>query len=1192
LRYILSVLLCFAGAHAATPALPLAFEAHGAQFLLRGAGYTLHVDADGACFYWDRESLRMRLAGAVPHALAAGEDRMPGRVTYLLGTSRGDTYPLYREVRVGSIYRGIDLVYHGNSQRLEYDFELAPGASADDIVLAFEGATGIAIDSAGELVLNAGGRTIRQPRPQAWQAVSGRRRTVVVEYRVLAGGRIGFRLGPHTARLPLTIDPVVVFDNLFGGSGGSTAAGVALDGQGNIYVAGSTASVNFATVNPLQAQLGTPPLLASIDGGQAWAARTIGSAVSISALVAAPGSPSILYANTEQGVFESADGGSTWTPAANRGLPLPAVDLAVDSGSASTLYACNGNGVFVSTDGGDDWTLSQSGIALAGGETAAQCYGIRADPLRPGVVYDMAYNPAGFYRSADHGQTWTVLNPGSNIDSIDSMAFLPGMPGAFYAGQMGGTLTETLDGGDTWQPFPVARSVLNNHGLAIDPHDSSIVYAANAGGVERTDDHGATWTTVLANPNPSAYYTALLATDSNRVYAFTTTGLFTSGDSGKTWAMLPLPYAVTPESLYAQDSLLLLGTQSGGDVFVTKWDPSGKQVLYATYLGGAAADAATGLAVDAAGNAYVLGTTSSSNFPVTANAFQKTLVGSYDAFVAKLSPDGSHLLYSTLFGGGTEATGAIAVDAGGAAYLVGRTMGGLPVSANAFQPALGDHACSLGFYANSPLTGDAFVAKLGADGSSVVYASYLGGACGDQGYGIAAAPDGSAWVVGATFSPDFPVTADALQPQYGGGFGDGFLAHVSAAGALTYSTYLGGPDYDQINAITLDAAGNLYLTGSSHGFSQPASANAFQPTVAGGCVIFGLGPPIFNLDGNAFVMVLNPTATAVSGLTYIGSPCSAAGTNIALDPTGGIWIAGTPSSVFPTVDPLEIQSGYGFVSKFSGDLTQLLLSTYYDAVGGLAIKASGQVLLAGTTPAPAQAYLSEIDPAPSPIRIDNVKSASPFPLYAAGGVEQVSPGKVLILTGKGIGPDTVTPGIVTNGALATSAAGVEVTFSGIPAPLLSVSAQQIECIVPYQLTGQSMTTVQVTYAGAQSNTVAAPVYPKSVEVLVVLNQDFTVNSPANPGIAGSNMTLYLTGAGQTMPATVDGEIYTDPLPAPGGPVTIDDLGTHLPVTYAAAAYGLAEGILQVNFQAPPTTPDGVMAVQANGSTAYFSLTVR
>ena len=137
------------------------------------------------------------------------------------------------------------------------------------------------------------------------------------------------------------------------------------------------------------------------------------------------------------------------------------------------------------------------------------------------------------------------------------------------------------------------------------------------------------------------------------------------------------------------------------------------------------------------------------------------------------------------------------------------------------------------------------------------------------------------------------------------------------------------------------------------------------------------------------------------------------------------------------------------------------------------------------------------------------------------------------------------------------------------APLLYVSSAEIGCIVPYSIAGRAKTTLQVTYNGTTSNAVPVALQASAPEVLEVLNSDFSVNSAANPAQADSIISLYLTGAGQTIPASTDGEVYAAPLQLAGSTITLAGL---LPVTFAGAAPGLADGILQVNFQAPPAQP--------------------
>jgi hypothetical protein len=217
------------------------------------------------------------------------------------------------------------------------------------------------------------------------------------------------------------------------------------------------------------------------------------------------------------------------------------------------------------------------------------------------------------------------------------------------------------------------------------------------------------------------------------------------------------------------------GTQ---DAFVAKLTAEGTAVVYATYLGGSASETGAGIAVDGEGQAYVTGSTDSADFP-TQNALQPTFGGVQDAFVTKLSADGTALVYSTYGGGSGADTGAaIAVDGEGQAYVTGVTASAdLPIL-NALDPTLGG-------------TQDAFVAKLTAAGTAVVYATYLGGSASEAGAGIAVDGAGQVYVTGSTTSTDFP-TLEALDTTLGG-TGDAFVTQLNAEGTgLIYSTYLGG----------------------------------------------------------------------------------------------------------------------------------------------------------------------------------------------------------------------------------------------------------------------------------------------------------------------------------------------------------------------------------------------------------------
>ncbi|MCP4557291.1 MAG: hypothetical protein GY836_17945, partial [Herbaspirillum sp.] len=275
-----------------------------------------------------------------------------------------------------------------------------------------------------------------------------------------------------------------------------------------------------------------------------------------------------------------------------------------------------------------------------------------------------------------------------------------------------------------------------------------------------------------------------------------------------------------------------LGGGGNYDAFVSKLAPGGTALTYSTYLGGAGYETGNGIAVDGSGNAYVTGYTTSTDFP-TAQAFQGTRPGDYDAFVSKLAPSGATLTYSTYLGGGSIDYGrGIAVDNSGNAYVTGETFSTDFPTAQAFQGT------------NVGASWDAFVSKLAPSGAALAYSTYLGGGAGDFGFGIAVDNPGNAYVTGQTGSADFP-TGQALQGTNAGS-SDAFVSKLAPTGAtLTYSTYLGGFFNDFGYGIAVDTSGNAYVTGFTGSYDFP-TAQAFQGTNAGGdydAFVFKIGMP-------------------------------------------------------------------------------------------------------------------------------------------------------------------------------------------------------------------------------------------------------------------------------------------------------------------------------------------------------------
>jgi hypothetical protein len=310
---------------------------------------------------------------------------------------------------------------------------------------------------------------------------------------------------------------------------------------------------------------------------------------------------------------------------------------------------------------------------------------------------------------------------------------------------------------------------------------------------------------------------------------------------------------------------------------VTKLSPTGNTLVYSTYLGGSGEDQATGIALDSARNAYVVGLTDSTTFP-TKNPLQAANAGGEDAFVTKLSPTGSALVYSTYLGGSLADVGqGIAVDSSGNAYVTGGTLSTNFPTKNPLQAANAGGE-------------DAFVTKLNPTGSALVYSTYLGGSLDDSGRGIALDSAKNAYVAGGTFSTNFP-TKNPLQAANAGGE-DAFVTKLNPTGnALIYSTYLGGSGDEECLGIALDSVRNAYVTG-----------NTLSPN-------FPTKNPVQAANGgleDAFVTKLSPTGSALVYSTYLGGSLDDVGQGIAVDSSGNAYVTGsTDSTNFPTKNPFQ-----------------------------------------------------------------------------------------------------------------------------------------------------------------------------------------------------------------------------------------------------------------------------------------------
>jgi uncharacterized protein (TIGR03437 family) len=565
--------------------------------------------------------------------------------------------------------------------------------------------------------------------------------------------------------------------------------------------------------------------------------------------------------------------------------------------------------------------------------------------------------------------------------------------------------------------------------------------------------------------------------------------------------------------------------------YVFKFDPAGKPLLTLTPV----INSINGVAVDATGNIYLAGTVVTAKGNATSTPVSNTEV-------IKISPAGN-TVYSFGFGGSQDETPqAIAVDSSGDAYVAGGTLSpDFPVTSGAAQSKYAGGASAPGYGAY----GDGFLAKVDPAGSKLVFATYWGGSSSDIAYALAVDSTGAAYIAGGTSSSDFPTTPGAFQSQYAGPpadatapnpAGDAFIAKFSATGAAVWSTYWGGASADIAYGLALDPAGNVYLAGTTESFADFPRA--------------GAGVPTCRQTGGPFVAVLDPTgsrlihASGMAGLGYDNAY------GLALDPSGAVYLAGSASSRVFFATPAAVQTVY--------------------------------------TAGSSDAFAAHLDFTQSGIFASCVLNGASF---AAGNTAffpsgTVAPGEIVSIFGASLGPATgqglaLTP----SGSVSSSLAGVNVAFDGIPAPLLYVSAGQINAVVPYGI-GSTTTQMTVFYNGQSYGPVALPAAAAVPAIFTasqtghgqaaVLNQDGTFNSVSNPAARGSIVTFYAAGAGAMSPPVADGTV-SGPGPAqpvPALPVTVSIRGVDAAVQYAGAAPMYVSGLLQVNVTVPTSIDFG------------------
>ena len=603
------------------------------------------------------EILRLSLAGAEPAARVEGAELIPKKSNYFL---RGDSskwrsdVPNYARVKYEGVYPGVDVAYYGNQGRLEYDFIVAPHADYKLIKLRCEGARNVHVDaSSGDLVLTMkSGSELRQPKPIVYQVVEGERREVEGSYELDHRREVSFRIGAYDTSKMLIIDPMLVYSTYLGGDSDDQAYGIAVDAQGNAYVAGYAQSTNFPIVPD--------------------------------SLIAHPFQPDYGGGRSDAFVTKlNADGGVVY----------------------STYLGGSGN---ADQNGGDDFAngiaIDAQGNAYIAGGTNSPDFPTKNPIQTTGDSFVTKLNAAG-----------------------NALVYSTYLNGVGFGGENGNI---AVDG---------AGHAYVVGGSGLFSNISSVLMKLNAAGTQ-----------ILSSLQFDDFEAHAIALDpQGSAYIIGDTRGFRQDGSGIGFVVKKITFdSVTNATAIAYSQ------RFGGN--------------HATAEIQGVASQASGIAVDAQGNAYIAGGTNAIDFPVQ-NALQPNFAGEADAILMKLNPSGG-VIFSTYFGrSGIEGASTITVDAQRNIYIAGDTSSVDFPTLNAFQPGCKD--CAEDGH-------DVFVTKFNPAGTGLIYSTFLGGSDQDFATAITLDAHGGTYVVGYTKSTDFP-TKNAFQSGFGGSGDESYDAYVT-----------------------------------------------------------------------------------------------------------------------------------------------------------------------------------------------------------------------------------------------------------------------------------------------------------------------------------------------------------------------------------------------------------------------------
>jgi hypothetical protein len=628
--------------------LPMTFEANAGQtdsrvkYLSRGAGYTLFLTSNNEAVVSlarttakkERQTaaVRMALLGSKPATSIRALEPKETVSNYYYGN---DPKRWLRDVKhfgrvsYEGVYPGIDVVYYGSQRQLEYDFVVAPGADPKAIRLQFEGADSLTADTNGDLVLQTRYGQLRQLKPVVYQDVDGARRYIAANYTV-RGKQAAFALGEYDRNATLIIDPILVYSTFLGGTGLENGSNVAVDSFQSAYVVGSTSSTDFPLAGGIAGQT-------SYRGGSFDAFlvkyNPSGNSIAFATYIGGSGSETatVVGIDTAGNIILGGETDSANFPLRNAMQPL--IGGKIDA----FLLKLGSTGLIYSTFLGgfeDDQTL---GLAIQG-ENAVVCGVSRSTNfwasggLQPAFMGGVTDGWV-FKMDATGLRMWSTYLGGNGNDSVNGVAV--DNAGDVYVTGSTTSLGFPVRGANPFQPIIRQAGLADAFITKFKGDGTAYIYSTYIGG--------------------TAY-------DEGMDIAVDTAGnAFITGDT---------------ESFNFPTLNSLQGPPGNRDVFVTKMNATGSGLLFSTHLAGSGVDRAAGIKLDAQGNAYILGTTTSLNFPV-ANPIQAALIGSNDLFVAKIDAAGTARVWATYLGGTSDDLAAgLAVDGVANVYITGSTISG------------------------------------------------------------------------------------------------------------------------------------------------------------------------------------------------------------------------------------------------------------------------------------------------------------------------------------------------------------------------------------------------------------------------------------------------------------------------------------------------------------------------------------